>query len=458
MYVTRTLVLSVLIVLPGVTATAQLGEPDPGFGTGGVVVSDMTEYDYGYDVHIQADGRIVAVGSTSGLNPNSRESTMFQFFADGTPDYNRYFNTGAFGCSNVPEAFYALEEEAGGNLLAAGFAQFDCGGPQRDFWIVRTDRWGNEILRFDRPVFHGVIENIWDIMIQPDGKIVAVGFSGTNPSDNSTWDIAVARYNSDGTLDTTNFGVNGEAMVDVAGDYDWGYQGALLPDGKIAVVGYTYDGAQYDMLLVRLNPDGSRDVTFGTNGVVTNDLIGTDDYGRDIIALPDGKLLVFGTRRDVSGGTKKVFVMRYGIHGSIDTSFGTGGVLTLDFGGETATAASALIDPQGFIVASGTVGFAGGDPTRDFAVARLDLDGAFDTSFGDGGVKVIDVVPGQNDSPIGIAVQPDDGAVMVVGYTTEIVGTDSVTDFAMIRLQGDPFFDRIFADGFESGGTSNWAD
>jgi len=452
----RPLVLGSIICLTGLTASAQLGQLDPGFGTGGVVVSDITDLDYGYDVHIQADGTIAAVGSTSSFNPSSRNASMFHFLSDGTPSWNRQFDNGVFGCS-VPEAFYAMEEEADGNLLAGGFAQFDCGGPQRDFWIVRTDPAGNELLRFDRPVFHGVIENLWDLLIQPDGKVVAVGFAGTNPSDNSTWDVAVARYNADGSLDTTGFGTGGEVMIDVAGDYDWIYQGALQTDGKIAAVGWTYDGAQYDSLLVRLNPDGSRDTSFGTNGVVTTDFVGSDDFGRDIVALPGGRLLVIGTRRDIGGGDNEIFIVRYEPDGSIDTGFGVGGVATLDFGG-SAGASQILIDPEGYIIVSGSVTFSGDPTTRDFAVARLGSDGQLDPTFGDGGAKVFGIVPGQGDSPIGIAVQPDDGAVVVVGYTVEIVGTDEVTDFVASRLQGDLLATGVFADGFEGGNTSAWSD
>jgi uncharacterized delta-60 repeat protein len=453
----RALVFSLLISAPGAPAVAQIGQMDPGFGTGGVVLSDVTDLDYGYDVHIQANGRIVAVGSTSGLSSSSRNATMFLFHPDGTPEWTYTFDNGVFGCS-VPEAFYAMAEEADGNLLAAGYAQFDCGGPQRDFYVIRTNSDGNELLRFDRPVFHGVIENAWDLMVQPDGKVVAVGFSGTNPSDNSTWDAAVARYNSDGSLDTTGFGTGGEVLVDVAGDYDWIYQGALQTDGKIAMVGWTWDGTQYDQLLIRLNPDGSRDASFGTNGIVITDLVGKDHFGRDIVALPGGRLLVVGNRRDIGGDNNEAYLIRYQADGSIDTSFGAGGAVIFDFGGVSAGASGLLIDPEGYIVVSGSVLFSDDETTREFAVARIDSNGAFDPTFGNGGFATIDLAPGQEDSSIGIAVQPDDGAVVVVGYTVEIAGEDEITDFAATRLTGDLELVRIFADGFESGNTSTWAE
>ena len=113
---------------------------------------------------------LVTVGSAQGANRSLRDATTFQLLPDETTGWNHCYDNGVFGCY-VPEAFYALARDEDGNLLAGGFVQTDRGGPMRDVCIVRTDSAGNELLRFDRPVFHGVIENLWDLLTQPDGKV-----------------------------------------------------------------------------------------------------------------------------------------------------------------------------------------------------------------------------------------------------------------------------------------------
>jgi len=450
----RRLVITVVLCCLGASAAAQDGELDPGFGNGGVQVTDLRDYDYGYDAIVLDDGRIVVAGVTQGSSPTNRDAVMLHYQADGTFDSAQYYSRSQSGCGSVPEAFYAFAEEADGRLLAGGYAQFDCSGSDRDFWIVRTESSGHELQRFDRPTFYGVMENLRDILVQPDGKVVAVGFAGPSAIDTATWDFAIARYNADGTLDTAGFGVDGEVVVDVAGDYDFSFSGALQADGKIVAVGYAANGGQFDIAVVRLNADGTTDPTFGTNGVVTTDFVNTDEFAADIVVQPDGKLVVVGSRQNAGDTAYELIVVRYESSGLLDTTFGTGGVVVIDLGGASASGTNVLVDPVDRIVVVGTVTGPGGDTTRDFAVARVNQDGGLDPSFSGDGTQVFGIVPGQEDGPIGVAVQPQDGAVVVVGYTVEVVGVDEFSDFAVARLLGGGV---VFADGFESGDTSHWS-
>ena len=89
-------------------------------------------------------------------------------------------------------------------------------------------------------------------------------------------------------------------------------------------------------------------------------------------------------------------------------------------------------------------------------MARLLPDGSPDPTFDGDGARTVDVVPGQEDVGVSIALQPIDGHLVVAGYTVEPTGGDPLNDAALVRLVGDAGL-RIFADGFESGDTSAWS-
>src|SRR5262249_22737625 len=157
--------------------------------------------------------------------------------------------------------------------------------------------------------------------LQTDGKLVAVGYT------TSVWgsqDFALARYNADGTLDTT-FGTGGKVTTDFSGGNDLAYGVALQTDGKIVAAGDTTSGGGgKNIALARYNANGSPDTTFGSGGKVTTDVSGTDDVANDVVLQSDGKIVVAGYT--ITGGGKERFaVVRYTVSGSLDTSFnGTG--------------------------------------------------------------------------------------------------------------------------------------
>lgn len=133
------------------------------------------------------------------------------------------------------------------------------------------------------------------VAILPDGKIVVAGAGLVNPGDNVT-DLALARYNADGTLDQT-FGAGGVVFTDLGRDESW-FAVALQSDGKIVVGGGSGFAFPSSAVLGRFNPDGSPDTSFGTGGVVTTDFggFGCGDISAGIQALAlqpsDGKIVV----------------------------------------------------------------------------------------------------------------------------------------------------------------------
>jgi uncharacterized delta-60 repeat protein len=146
-------------------------------------------------------------------------------------------------------------------------------------------------------ITYGYGGTIFDLLLQPDGKIIAAGLF----CDLESWDFGLARYHPDGSLDTS-FDMDGLVSLDFFGFADFDEALALQPDGKILVAGYadTSDTSAWFPLipsvfaLARLYPDGSLDASFDSDGWLTADFPGYDDEAYAIALQPDGKIVVAG--------------------------------------------------------------------------------------------------------------------------------------------------------------------
>ena len=211
------------------------------------------------------------------------------------------------------------------------------------------------------------IGEAFDGTLQADGKILAVG--GLNG------DFVVARYNPGGSPDTT-FGTNGVVTTDLGSTQDQAEGVAVQADGKIVVAGFTESANNgLDFAILRYNTNGTLDTTFGTGGIVTTDFDHLDDQAADVALQADGKIVVFGTVT-VAANTTEFGVTRYNTNGTLDNTFGTGGLVTTNVG-PFATAERMVIQPDGKIVVVGGNGF---------HLVRYDPNGSLDTSFGTGGI------------------------------------------------------------------------
>ena len=343
------LVLSVAIAVTGLGQAAP-GDLDPSFGSGGFVTTDFGgRGDAALGVAIQADGRIVVAGNSSARDVFNIDFALARYNPDGTLDP-------AFG--------------TGGTVLS------DLGS---------------------------TVDAADDVLIQPDGKIVAAGTSARS--------FGVARYTAAGTLDA-GFGNGGVVTTGFGGSFDQAWGVTLQPDGKLVVVGT--GGANSDILVARYNPDGSLDSGFGSGGKVATDF-GSFDQALEAVVAADGKITVGGR----SGG--EFALARYTADGNLDPSFGSGGKVTTDFGA-IDTAFAIARDSAGRITAAG--GSAG-----DFALARYNGDGSLDTSFGNGGKVTTDFSGGSSDEANTLVIEPT-GAITAGGFTSPGSGT---TQFALAR-------------------------
>ena len=270
------------------------------------------------------------------------------------------------------------------------------------------------------------------LALAPDGKIVVAGSShnGTN------YDFALARYNADGSLDST-FGNGGKLTTGIGASHDEAHALALAPDGKIVAAGTSYNGTNTDFALVRYNADGSLDSTFGSGGKVVTPIGAGDDYANDLALAPDGKIVVAG--RSYNGTNFDFALARYNADGSLDASFGSGGKVVTPIGSGYDQAFALALAPDGKIVAGGQ-SYAG-STNMDFALVRYNADGSLDTTFGNGG-KVVTAIGSGFDWATGLALAPD-GKIVVTGASSNGMNFD----FALVRYNADGSLDTTFGNG-----------
>jgi len=262
----------------------------------------------------------------------------------------------------------------------------------------------------------------FDVALQADGKIVAAGthFVDFNPGDMSDTDFALARYNPDGTPDAT-FGAGGQVTTDFVGKEDDAFAVLIQPDGKIIAVGSANDPVNfYDFAAVRYLSNGTIDTNFGVAGKVSTDFRGGGfDRVHSAALQTDGSIVAAGFAITVSGGSENFAVARYNSSGVLDTTFSGDGKAQIDFGSCCQSAYEVLLQSDGKIV---TVGFPDSESSdSDFVVARLDSAGALDNTFGTGG-KVRTSFGNLNGGALGAALQSD-GKIVAVGFQATFTDT-----------------------------------
>ena len=266
------------------------------------------------------------------------------------------------------------------------------------------------------------------VALEPDGKIVAVGY--VIDEINEFADFALARYNPDGSLDTS-FSGNGKQTTQHGFGSATGV--AIQANGKIVAVG----GGNGDFALARFNANGSLDTSFSGDGLETTDFFGADDRATGVGLQGDGKIVAVGQRS--SGAGDDFALARYNANGSLDTSFSGDGKQTTDFGFGADDGATAVAHQgNGKIVAVGRAG--GGATGNDFALARYNPNGSLDTSFSGDGKRRTDFGAGSDDRATGVGLQGD-GKIVAVGQRS----SGAADDFALARYNTDGSLDTSFS-------------
>lgn len=210
----------------------------------------------------------------------------------------------------------------------------------------------------------------FSVTVQPDEKILVAGVS----SNGSDYDIALLRYNTDGSLDNS-FDGDGKVTTAIRSGDDVSFSVALQTDGKILVAGRSVEDGNADVALVRYNTNGSLDKSFNNDGKVTTAIGSGHDFGYSVAIQTNDKIVVAGTSDN--GSNFDFAIVTYNTNGSLDSSFGEDGKVVTDFNNANDFASSVILTPEGKIVVTGTTNTS----QSVFAVARYNGDAALPISL-----------------------------------------------------------------------------
>lgn len=419
MYAAMLLFTGLLVAASAGAAPTSLasGTLDSGFGKGGRVITRFGMPASGASaVLVQPDGKIVAAG----VPGNNRGFALVRYRRNGSLDPT-FGSHGKVTTSFSPDRGDAtsLARQPDGKIVAGGSGYDSSVG-----WIVlaRYGRTGRLDAGFGTG---GIVQTRFsdsktdsvgasDVVLQPDGKIVAVGDHVTLEGVTVHDDIVLVGYLRDGTLDTS-FGAGGK--VTTATDTGAGSV-ALQRDGKIVVAGSngSSSSSQASSTVARYNTDGSLDQTFGSAGIVKT-TPGSFRGAAAVLVQRSGKIVVVGA----AGTRRSLFALaRFNRDGTPDSSFGFRGIVKVGFGpGSSAEATAGARQRDGRIV---VVGWYNRYPKWEFAVARFRANGSLDPSFGVGGritTSFRSAAPKtsrqRQDEANAVAIQPN-GKIVVAGH------------------------------------------
>lgn len=374
--------------------------PTFGVGDGQATTSFGAGWEFGKETVVQPDGKILVGGySDSG---GSDDFSVARYNVDGTLDTSFGGGDGV-AFAGIAGRAEAMVLQADGKVVLSGYTT--TGGYQ--VCLARFNADGTLDMSFgggDGVASSGVYGSAKDVVVQTDGKfLVAADLSNSN--------FNLMRFNSDGSLDTSFGGGSGYVSTDLAGSNDRADSLTIQADGKVVLAGFGFNGTSFDFALVRYNTDGSLDTSFnGTGKVLTDFGANSSDMGNEVRMQADGKIVVAGWSD--TGGTNDFAIARYNTNGTLDTGFGTSGKVTINVG-SSDLAEGLTIQSDGKILVTGTAGING----NDVGLVRLNTDGTLDTTFGGGdGIVTSNYSGSSDDRGYSVGVQSD-GQIVVSGTT-----------------------------------------
>jgi uncharacterized delta-60 repeat protein len=409
---------------------APAGTLDPSFDEDGRVTTETgDDFSTAEALIQQADGKLVAVGISKDLFTNERFSVV-RYNADGTPDTG-FGETGIVntivGLGNA--AAFAVAQQEDGALIVAG-RSFNI--TDDDFTLVRFTPSG--VLDTS---FNGTGTVVTPVDFADDGAfavvqdssetVTAAGFSSISGTDN----FALVRYNLNGTLDT-RFSSDGKVTTDFGNEgNDVAFALIRQSDGKLVAAGFSDNGNNEDFAVARYHTDGSLDTSFNRDGLIRTDIGSGLDHALSIVQQSDGKLVAAGYSE--INGANVIALVRYNSNGTLDKSFSKNGKVTTAIGSIDDRAFKVLQLPDGKLLVAGYTQTAEDD--TNFVLVRYNSDGSLDTSFSVDGKLATDF--GSNSTPgidqAFAAVQQSDEQIVLAGASN----AGGLQSFALARYRFD---------------------
>jgi len=394
-------------------------------GGSGVVFTPIPGGGEAWSIAVQPDGKTILGGFCS--NGSNNDFCLARYLSNGAPD------TG-FGNSGIVKTPMGSGDDGGSvvllqrdqKIILAG--QCAVSADSNDFCLARYLPSGALDTSFGNggKVITAVSsgnEGVNSALIQFDGKIVLAGYC---INANGNYDFCLARYLSNGTLDTS-FNGTGKVVTDVSQSSDFGVTMVQQADGKLLLAGPCFTGNNYDFCVARYRTDGALDTTFGTTnpntpgpGMISYGIASGDDIARGMAVQPDGKIVIVG---DCRGGSFSVFcILRLLDNGALDVPFGDNGTV-LDTA-STGVAYAVAIQPDGKVLLGGSCDSASGSA----CAVRYNPDGSQDGTFVNDSNRL-----SAADTMLAMALLPD-GKILQAGTCTH----ESTKGFCMARYEGGP--------------------
>jgi uncharacterized delta-60 repeat protein len=420
------------------------GELDTTFGSGGKVLTNQG-LAAGTGVALQADGKIVVAAQGDGMAATGFE--LIRYNSDGSIDSS--FGDSGIASSLPDDTLQAMVVQPDGKILLAGLTTYEGSGSYtistvltryNDDGTLDTSFGTDGVVSLPGDTYDGTNSGTLSpgnvkLAVQTDGKILVTQVLGDDGTVSGA-DLNVIRLTDAGAVDHSFHATIELGVAEIPKDM------AIQADGKIvlAIDGETvshagggFSSSTLASYVVRLNADGSIDTDFGSDGIVTENASNWQiNVGKIAIGL-DGKVLLMG---EEMGHDRSVtsFLIRYNTDGTRDTDFGDGGMQVLD-AGDGGSFGDLLVQPDGKILLSGETSTRAGKPSM--LSERLNADGSLDTDYGTSGWTVVSV-GSQFDSAGAMALQQD-GSILVLGSSEKSHDEHSsdMSDLAIIRLEGD---------------------
>lgn len=471
------------IVLVGVTngqaAAARLlpsGALDSSFDGDGKWVRDFGGYSVANGVSLQADGKIIVVGTGRDVGSFQQSSLIVRLRVNGALD-NTFYSTG-FRVSPIgaSSSNFGVTVQPDGKIVTTGYTRYffndlfaiarylPNGDFDQTFGFGGYRTFGANAYNSTAPIGNSVIitesgailsqansiihrfttDGILDttfglggsvtlpiysqsIVLRPDGRVLVAGSTGTA--------YATAQLLPNGALDPS-YSTEGIAIADLGPGLERVAGSTQQADGKLVVAGYSVNQFQ----VARYDANGNLDTTFSEDGRVTIDFGGEawDAKANDVVVQPDGRILVVGGIRAWNGVylSSRIAMARLMPDGSLDTTFSSDGLMTFDHQGFGGANAVALQTNGRIVVATSTLG-------NFFGVIRFLANGAIDNTFSGDGIAYIYSASGYSEA-FDLVVQPDN-KILVVGCYYMANSQRYGSAIMMARFNPNGGFDTTFA-------------
>lgn len=420
-----------LIFLSAISIFSQPpGTLDTTFGTGGKTLVSILPNSTGNGARkavMGANGKIFQFGTTE-LSTDDGRAAIAKFDANGNLDTSfGDSGTTVYNAETRFSLFYTGIVQPDGKIIAVGHADRETPTNPIGYAVIARinpngsldRRFGKSgIVLYQETTSEQINTYFSKVALLPDGSYLASGSLG--------YKMGVVKYTENGNLDSS-FGDGGRVILPLDWSESWDME--IQPDGKIIIAGRIetniLDANYSDFIIARLNPNGSLDASFDGDGIKQFDITPETDYDAEIFwslkLLADGRILAFAR---IGSLPLDSAVVKLNSDGSFDPSFGTGGqgFVKIDYDNRNNLARDMAVQPDGKIVLVGADGF----PTNDFLIQRLKPDGAFDTGFGNQGSVTLDF--GGRDQPFSALITADN-KLIVAGY-----GAEQPRRFALARF------------------------